>query len=211
MSASEVGFKRIESLTPKELEEIVAAGNSVTMYPKRYMRMGINGLKKPSVYETCSLFKLPVRQALGIKALLPKRYADVSVLRYFLKFPANTGFLDGQSCWIGVPRPFDIVAWSLTDDNQIRVSTPLDNNAPIKDKLRVGNIVIADGVTQIVDQTTQVTLRDSAITAAQTPPKTHTFNKGEGFMMSLNHYHEILKRGEDHLWICIGTMTKVDE
>lgn len=210
MSASRTGFKRIESLSPDELENLVQAASEVTMYPKRFMRMGINGMEKPSVYETCSFFKLPIRDAKRLKALLPQKYAEVSVLRYFLKFPANTGFLDGQSCWVGVPRPVDIVAWSLTDNNQIRVSTPLPDDAPLKEKLRVGNVVIADGKTLITDRTSIVTLAGAKITNAQTSPMTHTFNKGEGFLMSLNHYHEILKRGEDHLWVCMGVMVDVE-
>lgn len=210
MSSPEASFKRIESLTPTQLDELVAASKSVTMYPKRFMRMGINSVNKPSVYETCSFFKLPIRQAKLLKSMLPEKYASRSILRYFLRFPAETGFLDGQSCWIGVPRPVDMVAWSLTDDNQIRVSTPLPQDAPIKEKLRVGNIVIADGVTQIVDKLGCIQLADKKITAAQTPPKTHTFNKGEGFMMSLNHYHEIVARKEEHLWVCIGVMSGVE-
>lgn len=210
MSASRTGFKRIESLSPEELENLVQAAGEVTMYPKRFMRMGINGMERPSVYETCSFFKLPIREAKRLKALLPQKYADVSVLRYFLKFPANTGFLDGQSCWVGVPRPVDIVAWSLTDNNQIRVSTPLPDDASLKQKLQPGNVVIADGKTQITDRTSIVTLAGAKITNAQTAPMTHTFNKGEGFLMSLNHYHEILKRGEDHLWVCMGTMVDIE-
>lgn len=210
MSASRTVFKRIESLTPEQLKGLVEAGQTQRMWPKRYPRMGLHGMDRPSVYETCSLFKIPFNEARVIKSFIPPKFGDESVVRYFLNFPAKEGFLDGQSCWIGVPRPMDIVAWSLTDDNQIRVSTPLDDDIPLKDKLRPGNIVIADGVTQIVQRSGSVTLANSKITAVQTPPKTHTFNKGEGFLMSLNHYHEILKRDDAHQWFCLGIMTEVD-
>lgn len=206
MPAQEIGFRRIESLTEDQVENLLLAASENILYPKRFMRMGINGISRPSVYETCSMFKLPIRQHRAIMAHLPSWYADRSIVRYFLKFPAKTGFLDGQSYWMDKSRPMDIVAWSLTDNNQIRVSTPLDPSARQADKLVEGNIVVVDGVPHEVTKADKVLLKDKEITIAETRPKTHTFNKGEGFAMSLSRYHEIVKREEDHLWFCLGVI-----
>lgn len=206
MSSSEVGFKRIESLTPEQLQGLTAASKTVTLYHKRYMRMGINGISRPSMYQTCSLFKLPIARHQEILKMAPGKYADNSVVRYFLQFEPGVGFLDGQTYWMNKPRPIQVVAYALTDNNQIRVSSVYGPDTP-KDMLYTeGNIAFIDGKPHILDRFDKVKLKDVKLTHVQTPPKTHTFNKGEGFILSLDRYHEILKQDNEQLWFCMGVM-----
>lgn len=206
MSTPEVGFERIETLSPETVSQLLAHHRDLGTWPKKFMRMGINGMDRPSTYETCSLFRIPIRRHKEIMSLVPAKFGDISVVRYFLKIPAKQGFLDGQSYWMDKARPIHVVAWSLTDGNKINVSTPYAANSSRRDLLTEGNIAFVNGKPIILDRNSKIKHADAELTHVQTAPKTHVFNKGEGFLMNLSRYHEIVKADEDRLWFCLGVV-----
>lgn len=102
-------------------------------------RMGANGFAKPSIY-TYSKWKTWNRvQVQEFKSVFPSGDIDTAIIGWYLKLPAETGFLDLMNTWVGKPCG-SVIAYSMTDDQNIWLNNQevtLKKGQGIKFKLSV--------------------------------------------------------------------------
>ena len=88
-------------------------------------RLGANSFDKLSVYEYSKWKNWTREQRASFKSCFSEDDISKAVIGYFLKFPANTGFLDEMNAWQDATSAGTIVAYSLTANNSITI----DNQA----------------------------------------------------------------------------------
>lgn len=204
MSSCYDKIQRIPSLTPEQLHGLSQMVHQIRFYRKKFMRMGMHKMGRPSCYETSSLFKMPNELHEEIKQFIPKDWLDQSVVRYFLRFPTIFGRLDGQDCWMDKPRPMAIAAWSLTGKNSIFVSEPIPEDTPFEKMYADGNIVKSKRGTYTCNEFRRRFIARTEPVAVQTAPVRHAFDRGEGFLMGLSLFHEIHESDRIRDWFCLG-------
>lgn len=204
MSSCYDSLKRIEPLTEIQLKGLSQAIHRVRFYPKKFIRMGIHGMGRPSVYETASLFRMAEPTHHELKAFIPQPFLDESVVRYFLRFPTMMGRLDGQSGWMNTSRPMAIAAWSLNHENSIFVSEHIPDSTPFEERIAPGNVIHDGEKAFISTRFRQQFIKPSSSLVTQTAPVRHSFNRGEGFLMGLSLYHEIKESDRARDWFCLG-------
>jgi len=84
-------------------------------------RLGSGQLANISVYEYSKWKKWNRTQRSNFKACFEADDINKAVIGWFLKFPANTGFLDTINDWDGAKSVGTIVAYSLTPNNTITI------------------------------------------------------------------------------------------
>jgi hypothetical protein len=84
-------------------------------------RLGANGYDSLSKYEVSKWKSWNRTQRANFKSYFEEADINKAVIGYFLKFPANTGRLDTMDAWEGVSAAGTIVAYSLTDNNNITI------------------------------------------------------------------------------------------
>ena len=204
MSSCYDSIKRIDPLTEFQLKGLSQAVHRVRFYPKKFIRMGMHGMGRPSVYETASLFRMSESEHTELKAFIPQPFLDESVVRYFLRFQAMKGRLDGQSGWMQTSRPMAIAAWSLCHENSIFVSEPVSPSASFEERTAVGNIIHDGNKAFVSTEFRRQFSVPSENLVTQTPPVRYAFNRGEGFLMGLSLFHEIKESDRLRDWFCLG-------
>ena len=102
------------------------------------IRIGKNSLDKLSVYSNSKWHDWTRDQRSSFKNILSS-HIDTAVIGWFITFPANTGFLDTMDYWVDKPDSGTVVAFSLTNNNNITIAgntVTLNKGEGIKFSLR---------------------------------------------------------------------------
>ena len=85
------------------------------------VRLGVNNYDNLSKYEFSKWKNWNREQRSNFKSCFASEDIDKTVIGYFLKFPANTGFLDEMNAWQDAKAVGTIIAYSLTENNSITI------------------------------------------------------------------------------------------
>jgi len=85
------------------------------------IRLGANNYGNLSKYEVSKWKGWNRTQRSSFKSYFAEEDINKAVIGYFIKFPANTGFLDEMNAWDGETVAGTIIAYSLTDNNSITI------------------------------------------------------------------------------------------
>ena len=85
------------------------------------IRLGANNYGNLSKYEVSKWKGWNRTQRSAFKSYFAEEDINKAVIGYFIKFPANTGFLDEMNAWDGETVAGTIIAYSLTDNNSITI------------------------------------------------------------------------------------------
>lgn len=204
-------IKRLTPLTPEQLQGLTAYVDSHVMYPGLFPHMGIRGREAPSVYTQHSLYKQPFADRKALRPFMPS-LREHAVLEYFLGFNARDSFLDLQTYWVGKRPAMRIAAWCLSEKGQIGTCRNIVSPSfTLTDTIPVGDIVSdADRIEYVTLENAEYWAnRDDII--RQNAPVQHDFKQGEGFLLSLNNAHEVLKQSYSQRWFCLGLMMSPED
>lgn len=110
--------------TPLSSENLTTLDNlkSTVNFLSNSTRLGANNFDKLSVYEFSKWKTWNRQQRSNFKSCFDSADIEKAVIGWFLKFPANTGFLDTMNAWQDATSAGTIVAYSLTTNNKIVVN-----------------------------------------------------------------------------------------
>jgi hypothetical protein len=110
-------YKNLPKLNQENIDNLNGLRSQIT-FTDTDRRLGNSGLQKMSVY-TYSKWKSWNRtQVATFKESLNQQIVDKALIGWFLKFSANTGFLDLMTTWVGKDCG-TIAAFSLEDNQKI--------------------------------------------------------------------------------------------
>lgn len=114
-------IEQIENLEADKIATLKDLQNNVEFVSDR-IRLGANGVSKLSVY-SFSKWKTWDRDTRNrFKECFNSEYVDNALIGWFLHLPANTGFLDQQNAWVNEKVAGTVVAYSLSDSNNIWIA-----------------------------------------------------------------------------------------
>ena len=116
-----------DALSSENLTALNTLRSSVT-FVSNSTRLGVNNFDNLSVYEYSKWKTWNRTQRSTFKNCFATADIDKAVIGYFLKFPANTGFLDEMNAWQDATSAGTIVAYSLSENNSITIG---ENTVPI--------------------------------------------------------------------------------
>jgi len=114
-------YTRRNNLSLENITVLETLKNSVP-YISNSTRIGKNNFDGLSVYEFSKWKTWNRDQRKSFKQCFETADIDKSVIGWFLKFPANKGFLDTMTAWQDVTVAGTIVAYSLTENNNITIN-----------------------------------------------------------------------------------------
>jgi hypothetical protein len=85
-------------------------------------RVGENGVDNMSVYETSRWYDWDMNKVQEFKDQFDSAHVEKAITGWYLHLPANTGFLDVMDYWVDKPDSGTVVAYSLTDGNNIVIN-----------------------------------------------------------------------------------------
>ena len=110
--------------TSLSLENLTTMDNlkSTVNFLSNSTRLGVNNFDNLSVYEFSKWKVWNRQQRSNFKSCFDSADIEKAVIGWFLKFPANTGFLDTMNAWQDAKASGTIIAYSLNDNNKITIS-----------------------------------------------------------------------------------------
>jgi len=109
-----------DALSSENLTALNTLKSGVT-FVSNNTRLGVNNFNNLSVYEYSKWKTWTRTQRSNFKNCFATADIDKAVIGYFLRFPANTGFLDEMNAWQDATSVGTIVAYSLTENNSITI------------------------------------------------------------------------------------------
>lgn len=109
---------KLKTLSKTELKTLTKLKGEVSFrdsYGHR-MRVGTNGIKACSVYNTSKWFNWTAKQRKEIKPILGEELFNKALQVWFLDFPKIDGFLDEMNYWVDKPESGTILAWNIGPD-----------------------------------------------------------------------------------------------
>lgn len=121
-------YEKLSNLNSNQLDALQNLCGSVSFTDKN-IRMGASGTTRISKYVYSRWYDWNRQQKLTFKNSFDPYYSDNALVGWFLKFPANQGFLDLMNYWTDKKMAGNVIAYSLTNNtivinsNQIAVKT----------------------------------------------------------------------------------------
>jgi hypothetical protein len=109
-----------DALSSENLTALNTLKSGVT-FVSNNIRLGVNNVDRLSVYDYSKWKTWTRTQRSNFKNCFAEADVNKAVIGYFLKFPANTGFLDEMNTWQDATSVGTIVAYSLTENNSITI------------------------------------------------------------------------------------------
>jgi len=110
-------YNTLQNLSEENIQKLSNISSEINFIDTD-KRMGTNGLAKPSIY-TYSKWKTWNReQVREFKSIFAPSDIDTAIIGWYLKLPAETGFLDLMTTWVGKPCG-SVIAYSMTDNQNI--------------------------------------------------------------------------------------------
>jgi len=107
----------LPALSNEQLTTLLGLIEQIEFTDKK-KRMGVNGVNNVSVYTYSKWKSWNRNQVKEFKSMFSNPDIDRSIIGWFLKFPAEVGFLDLMTTWVGKPCG-SIIAYSLADSQVI--------------------------------------------------------------------------------------------
>jgi len=114
-------YIKLEKLNSNQIDNLSDLISSVTFTDKN-KRIGANGIENFSIYNYSKWHEWDRNKKILFKSSLPSIYAEKSLIGWFLHLPPETGFLDLMDAWVGQTMAGTVVAYSLTEDQQISIN-----------------------------------------------------------------------------------------
>ena len=115
-----MSVENLTTLTSSALTDLKSLASTVT-FDSKNRRVGANGIDNMSVYLKSRWYDWTSDQTTTFKDALGSTHVEKSVVGWFLQLPANTGFLDTMDYWNDNGIAGKVVAYSLTNSNNITV------------------------------------------------------------------------------------------
>lgn len=93
--------------------------SSQVTFTDKNIRLGAGGIDNRSVYTYSKWYDWNRTQKNSFKGLFDSSVIDKTLVGWFLKLPANTGFMDLMNTWIDTPESGTILAYALKDNQKI--------------------------------------------------------------------------------------------
>lgn len=114
-------IEQIENLEADKIATLKDLQSSVNLVSDK-IRLGVNGASRLSVY-SFSKWKAWDRTTRNrFKECFSDDYVNDALIGWFLHLPANTGFLDQQNAWVNEKVAGTVIAYSLSDSNNIWIA-----------------------------------------------------------------------------------------
>lgn len=98
------------------LDALQTLANAVS-YTNKNIRVGASGANRMSKYVYSRWYDWNRQQKVTFKNSFSAEQANNALVGWFLKFPANQGFLDLMDYWVDKPMAGIVVAYALTNNN----------------------------------------------------------------------------------------------
>jgi hypothetical protein len=94
-------YKILDSLTPTQIANLLELQSNVTMVPATGVRrrIGVNGINNLSVYSYSRYLTWTSAQRKIFSDNYPTNADSKAFIKWFVEFPADTGFLDRLETW----------------------------------------------------------------------------------------------------------------
>jgi hypothetical protein len=108
-------YKILNALTEEQKNNLLTLQSQVTMVPatSHRRRMGEHINEKLSVYNLSKYLKWTVTQRKTFKENFPANADSKAVVKWFVEYPASTGFLDRMTYWINEPSPSWLTCYNI--------------------------------------------------------------------------------------------------
>lgn len=131
-----------ENLTTLESSTVTTLTNlmSSVNFTDKNIRLGAGGIDNRSVFTYSKWYDWNRTQKNNFKDCFQSSVIDTTLVGWFLKFPANTGFLDLMDNWVETPEAGTVLAYALKDNQKIVLDgteVTVAKGAGIKFKLSV--------------------------------------------------------------------------
>jgi len=114
-------IERIGNLEADKIATLKNLQSNIDFVSNR-IRLGTNGANKLSVYSFSKWKTWDRATRNSFKECFNQDDIDKALIGWFLHLPANTGFLDEQNAWVDAPVAGTVIAYSLSDSNNIWVA-----------------------------------------------------------------------------------------
>jgi len=117
-------YKILNALTEEQKNNLLTLQSQVTMVPatSHRRRMGVNINKKLSVYNLSKYLKWTADQRKVFKDNFPANADSKAVVKWFVEYPATTGFLDRMTYWENEPSPSWLTCYNLKGAGDITLN-----------------------------------------------------------------------------------------
>ena len=111
----QVMYKILNALSEEQKNNLLTLQSQVTMVPavSHRRRMGEHINEKLSVYNLSKYLKWTVTQRKTFKENFPANADSKAVVKWFVEYPASTGFLDRMTYWINEPSPSWLTCYNI--------------------------------------------------------------------------------------------------
>lgn len=113
-------YETLPTLTEESITKLTDLQLSVSLSNKD-IRLGASGINNISVYEQSKWTTWTREQKLTFKEVMGS-FVEKAIVGWFLKFPANSGFLDTMNAWAESKSAGTIVAYALKDGQNIWIN-----------------------------------------------------------------------------------------
>lgn len=110
--------ENLTSLDSSKVDSLLTLKSAVTFTDKN-IRLGEGGADNRSVLTYSRWYEWNRTQKATFESALGSTLIEKSIVGWFLNIPANTGFLDEMRNWVNEPMAGTVVAYSLTDGQNI--------------------------------------------------------------------------------------------
>ena len=111
----QVMYKILNALSEEQKNNLLTLQSQVTMVPavSHRRRMGEHINKNLSVYNLSKYLKWTVAQRKTFKENFPANADSKAVIKWFVEYPATTGFLDRMTYWVNEPSPSWLTCYNI--------------------------------------------------------------------------------------------------
>jgi hypothetical protein len=111
----QVMYKILNALSEEQKNNLLTLQSQVTMVPatSHRRRMGENINENLSVYNLSKYLKWTVAQRKTFKENFPDNADSKAVVKWFVEYPANTGFLDRMTYWVNEASPSWLTCYNI--------------------------------------------------------------------------------------------------
>lgn len=113
-------IERIGNLEATAIATLKSLQDTVNFKSDR-IRLGANGAANISVYSFSKWKEWNRETRNSFKECFKSTDIENALIGWFLHLPANTGFLDQQTAWVNETAAGTVIAYSLTDNNNITI------------------------------------------------------------------------------------------
>jgi hypothetical protein len=123
----QVMHKITPALSAEQLNNLLELQSQVKMIPatSHRRRMGANKYNNLSIYNYSRYMTWTAAQRKIFKENFPDNADSKAVVKWFVEYPANTGFLDRMTYWVGEPSPSWFTCYNIKGSGNITINDEL--------------------------------------------------------------------------------------